>query len=342
MELVSPALIYLRWLIVRPGRKSTDEEVRAAMTELGLDYLSLEYIVKVRERLAPPVPFQPYDPLSTASRRFIIREGMLPIVAPDKDAKIALQLVRIPRAKEFIETALLTEAPRNALASYVTRFCGLQCTTKAIDIYRRLFWNTSRLDATQMRALLQYRVEMAGDNAEGASREKRALYAATKKASYTDPRRSASELPSSPISSMITLMRMGIMPNVGETSRIFENARSLAALKATEAASQDGPRDSHRALNYTLMVRHFTEVLETMAKPDEMLQSDLSRIALSTDNRPIPSIHELSDGKHTVDVVPLPEHHEQPGTDVDAGGSEGTGAGAGEAAGDNVSFPGSE
>lgn len=320
MRLRSPAEYYIKGLIVHPDNYS-DESIKEMLEERGLDALQTKYITRLRSRLSRPNPFRPSERKHAASYHFIMREGVYDLFIQDEAMKTAFRLLEMPRAKEFIETMLLSHAPAAAIASAIVRDQRMPCSPTAIERYKHYFWNIELLDASQMRALLNYRQESSGSDGENATREDRAEYQAAKKASWLDARRLAADLPYSPVTALMAQMRMGVMPSNHELAQTMILTRQFATMRTLEATMYGGERDSHRALNFSLVAKNMGEMLETVVKPDEALRQDLERIALRTDLRPIPSIHQLSDGKHTVELQPKEEADD--GTaPIEPGGSE--------------------
>lgn len=299
MYLRSPAEHFIKYLLLSPD-ECRDNEIFQKVEELGLDGISTKYIGRLRERLKPPNPFHPTDKGHMPSRAFLFKEGVDRMFLPDKDMKTALHLVGRPRVKEVIESTLLSGAPSEYVCSVLLRTQRTVCSPKALDLYEHYFWNLELLDSSQMRVLLQLRYNSLEGDSEGVQRMLKGAY-------YQDPRRVAAELPYSPTSTMLTQMRMGMQPGKGEVGIQMLDARRTAMLKAIEAVHRDGPMDSKRSLDYFQGARILTELLEVVVKPDQNLNEQLSAISLRTDTRPLPSLQELSAGKHTADLQPTKE-----------------------------------
>jgi hypothetical protein len=332
----SPAEFYLKYLIVRAANPSF-ETIGNIFDELELDIVGEDYFKRVLERTVKPTPFHPKDKLHTRSQRFILKEGIHDIFFPDEHMRMALKVLETARAKEFVEAMILSHAPDIAIADGVSSYRGLPCSSKAIQHYKHYFWNIELLDATQMRALLNYRQEVVGSEGENASKEDKALHRAAKRASYLDPRRLAADLPWSPMTALMSQMRMGTMPGKLELATILEMARTFSSIRAAEASLYGSKDDSYKAMNFSIVAKNMTDILEKVVKPDENLQEDLRRIALRNDERSVPSIFELSDGKHTVDLQPIKGSHDD---GLVTGRSEEEDGGGEEDPGGDVSFPG--
>lgn len=325
MKLRSPAELYIKYLICHPDKYKT-EVIKGYLQEHNIYDLGDDYIEEIRSRMVIPDPFRPQNKLHQKSHRFIIRENIHSLFHPTPDTKYALRFLDKPRVKEFIETMLLSHAPALAIAEQVKRM-GVFATQKSIEEYQKYFWNTKLLTATEFRVLLSMEFDQSIDEEKDNAHTK-AKKKALKKAGYLDSRKLAAELPNSPITALMAQMRMGVMPNKLELGTIIQSAQAMGSLKVLEAVMFGSPQDSSRALNYSIVVKNLTEVLESVVRPDEHLRDQLNAIALKTETSKLPSIHELSGGKHTADLLPThaKETYEpvEPGQDgsVDRGESD--------------------
>ena len=296
----SPAEFYLKYLVVHPANYSNDRIVDLCKRD-QLDPLSDEYLEQLRSSCVAPVPFYPKDPLHVKSQRFLYREKLQQLFIPDDDMRIALRLVKRSRAKEFTESMILAGAPLDRIAAALGPHRGFPASTRAVEYFKHYFWNTDLLDSTEMRALLQLRVPVAPENASDAVKKATTAYG---KAYKEDPRVLAAELPNHPLVAMMSQMRMGFMPRKVDLVGIIEAARTAATMRALEATFRDGPFDSKKALEFSTVAKTMSEMLETVVKPDERLREELSTIALKTEEGPVPYIHQLSGGSHTVEMSP--------------------------------------
>lgn len=311
MLLRSPAEYYYKFLVVHPDAYDTPS-IRQQVAERGIDWISDAYIDGLRRRLRVPEPFHPTDPSHSPSRRFVCDEQLLRLFIPDAEMRMAQSLLDVPRAREFVETMLLSHAPYEAIAKTVVRY-GQTCTKRAIEHYAHHFWNVDLLDSTQMKVLLQWRFErLAAEGGTSEAGSGTALANAGRRASYQDPRKLAAELPFSPFAALLVQMRMGVMPERIDVASRMLAVRDMATVRALESLHFTAPGDAARALNYVTAAKIMQELLETVQRPDEQLREQLSAIALRTDDRPVPSIHQLSAGQHTVDLQPTPEGSYEP------------------------------
>jgi len=297
----SPAEKYLKYLILQ-GLEA-DEVVTRAQKE-HLDPLGEWYIQELEEGLNPPHPFYPKDQYHWPSQQFLLKEGLLKLFFPDEHTKIAWKILRTPRAKEFVEAMTLSGAPSEMIRESLTFRKNFKCTPEAIDQYKKYFWNLEFVDSTETKALLSMRVDApAGSNDSDIQKQHKHL----KAASYNDPRKVAASLPCSPLTALMSQMRMGVMPKRVDVARVFEAVRFSAGLRAVEATMSGEQYASERTRDFMLASKLAGELLETVVRPEDQLINELSSIALKTDEAPIPTLRQLSGGEHTVSVLPMEE-----------------------------------
>jgi hypothetical protein len=323
MRLRSPAENYIKYLACHPDKLDTSV-IRNCLIDAGLDFISDGYIEGLRAKLRVPDPFFPGNPGHPASFGFIVHERINRMFQPDVATKMALELLAAPRAKEFVEAMLLAHVPPSAIASFVTKHRSVCCSVEALEVYTHYFWNIDLLDSTQMRVLLQLRIDTAADNVPELKDKKKVLT----NAYWKDPRKVAADLPYSPTTAMLAQMRLGMKPTKSEIALRMLETRDIAWIRAAEAAQQDGPGDSQKFLNYANGGRILEELLQMVVKPEDHLRDQLSAITLRTELKTVPSIHELSAGQHTTELAPIKdisnvEHESDPereSSHVDGGG----------------------
>lgn len=298
----SPCEYYLKFLAVHPDRY-TNDRIKAIIRRQQLDWIGDEYLEDLRAMTVPPEPFKPHDLTHSKSQRFLIREGIRHLFHSDEHMRVAQIILQRPKAKEFVESMLLSGAPPNAIAYGLTQQRNVRATPQGVELYKHYFFNVDLLDSTEMRATILLRSDPIAQGINPNDEEAGARAGAIKKAAWSDPRKVASELPSTPMAAMIAQIKLGMMPNNMDVAKVLESARAVAALRAMELATNGEARDAdRRAMNYMMVARIATEVLENVVKPDELMRKQLSSILLQTDQQPVPSIKELSAGNHTVDL----------------------------------------
>lgn len=299
MRLRSPAEFYIKYLACHPDKFTTDA-IKERLLDEGLDFISPKYIDGLRAKLKPPKPFHPTDQKHFPSYRFLLNERIDRIFHPDAAMQTAKEILARPRAKEFVESMMLVNAPLTAIAGFITRHRKIFCDVRALETYQHYFWNTDLLDSTQTRLLLQMRIDTVAE-AVPEFKDKKSLL---KSAYYKDPRTVAANLPYSPTSAMLTQMRMGIRPTRAEIALRMMEARDTAMIRAIEAVQTDGMGDDQKFMNYVNGGRILEELLQMVAKPEDALRKQLSSIGLRTELAPVQTVHSLTGGQHTVEIAP--------------------------------------
>lgn len=295
----SPAEFYLKYLIVHPvGYRN--EQIHEMCKKDQVDSLDDIYIERLRSTCVPPSPFYPQNKLHAKSQRFLLKEKIQLLFHSNEYSLEALKLLKVPRAKEFVEAMILSGAPAELIANALGTHRRFPCAAKTVELYCHFFWNIDLLDTTELRALLQLRAPAEKD----VPKEQKASAGIYQKAFRDDPRVVAANLPNSPIMALMSQMKMGVMPRNVNLSDIIITTRAVAAMRSLEAVMIGGPFDSRKALEYSLVAKNMGEMLETVVRPDEKLREELSSIALQTSRDQIPTIDSLSGGQHTVEMSP--------------------------------------
>lgn len=313
----SPAERYIKYLLLHP-QGYDNAQIKEMLEDVQLDYVSDRYVERLRGGLRPPTPFYPTDVRHSPSQRFLLEKGLTWVFRPDVAGQQAFKILERPRVKEFVEAMLTSGAPTAAIAAAATRQRGFSCNALTIARYKSFFWDTDLLDSTELRALLQLRVDSLASHPDA---QVQAQHGAVKRAYYNDARRAAAELPFSPLSALVAQMRMGLMPTRVDLAKVIEQGMNFAAIRVFEAASNNNKGDAVNAFNYALTLEKLAVVHEKVTKPEEDLHNELARIALRTEDVSIPSLQELSGGNHTIEVTPeeatydIDRHDRNPGDD---------------------------
>jgi hypothetical protein len=300
----SPAERYLKYLLL--SGLEPDEIIDRALFE-HLDPLGNWYLENLQEEMNPPDPFKPKDIEHVASQRYLLTSGVYRLFYPDRHTKIALKVLRTPRAKEYVEAMILSGAPDPVIEEALTHRKNFPSTVSSIKQYRYYFWDVELLDSTELRALLDIRAAAcSGSNDSDIQNQ----FSAYRNSFFNDPRRVAARLPSSPVTAMMAQMRMGVMPVKVDMAKVFELVRAAAGLRAVEAAMSGEIHASEKARDFMLSAKLAGELLETVVRPEEQLINELATIALKTEDAPIPTLQELQ-GEEGIYGVPE-EEHERP------------------------------
>jgi hypothetical protein len=291
--------MYLKYMLLHPKRFS-DTVILEACEYAQLDALGVTYLRRLRLSLRPPAEFHPFDEYHWPSQQYLLEQGLHRIFFPDKRGKKAFELLRKPRAKEFIEAMAMLNAPTAAVARIVTRDKGVPCVAQDIDTYLSFFWDLSLVDSTEMRALIKLRVSHSQFSGEDVEAQMEALQGTY----WGDARKIASDLPSSPWSAMIAQMRMGLMPEHVDLGQATKGILNVLVAKIMESACGSGARDAERVVAYTTALKALREVESTLAPPEELLRKQMAALGVRTNDERIPTILEVTAGNHTTQMLP--------------------------------------
>lgn len=300
----SPAENYYKYLVVHPDAYDNGF-IRGSATDLGLDYLGDWYIQWLRQRMRPPMPFRPEDVRHHASQKFLIREGLTQVFIPNADMAKAYKILAKPRWRELVETLLISHAPHDAIVHGLRVRYNCSAELEAIRLYKHYFWDVDMLDSTELRALLDMRFTGVLEN--NSEKEKMVQVAALSRARHSDPRVVAARMPSSPLSSMVAQLQMGVMPRVMPTAEIIEATMNVAGIRALEAVTNGGPNGAQMGQSFSAIVETMLRVKDAVVNPEAGLREDLRKIGVATTPTKVPTLHQLSAGRHTVNVHPDPK-----------------------------------
>ena len=299
----SPCEYYIKYLLVHPDDYG-DEEVEELLRTQQLDNIGMEYLELLRASCPHPMPFYPFDEMHFRSQRFLIREGIRGLFVTTSHVECAMKLLQLPRAKEFIETSLICRSLPAWIAAVLSRKMGIPATQESIDIYKHFFFNVDLVDSHELKTIIRKRVEMV----DVYDPHQSVLKTLAWKTGFSDPRRVSAEMSIAPLAGMMNEVRLGLMPTNVELSKVATTTRLVATVGCLEGLMRGERPDRCRDLAQTAKLMH--EMLETIGDPESDLQESLRALALQTEAEPIPSIHQLSAGHHTVDVQPINEHEE--------------------------------
>jgi hypothetical protein len=295
----SPCEYYIKYLALRPERYTT-VQMKVMLERQKLDALHVQYIERVRASLQPPDPFYPLDPAHTRSQRFLITEQVQALFRREAAARNALTILETPRAREFAEAAILAGAPHLAIARVLKNSFKTPATEAGVELFRHFFWNIDLLDSSDVRILLNLRIDLAEDHPDPEVAQQ---YKAMKKAYWKDPRVVAADLPSSPLAAMAAQMRMGIMPAGVQLQKVLDTLRLASSLKAVEVTMAGGRGSAQEATLFMTAAKIANEMLENMAKPEDELKQQIQTLRLRAKEGAIPHVHQLTKGNHTVDLM---------------------------------------
>jgi len=271
--------------------KLGDKAIVSLLQRQRLDWISADYLAGLRPKLYPPTPFRPTDRYHNPSQTFLVKAGLQDLFLKAPPVVRAMKVLDKPRIKEFIETMTLSGAPHASIALSVEKQWGLSFGLAALQAYLKYFWDLEVLETSEVKVLLYQRFHGAhlGSLASGAE------------AAYkTDPRKAALDLPHSPVSAMLSQLRMGFMPRSEDLRNVLEHARAAAALRAYESTMSGGAFSSKVSYEFSATVEKLGQILEQIVNPDDQLHEHLRAIRLRVNQAPkAKGLFELSAGNHS-------------------------------------------
>lgn len=300
----TPCEFYLKYLLVHPDNYSVDD-IKLALREHQLDFPGDIPVNRLRERLVKPTTFRPYDKRHSGTFRFLVKEGIYHLFHPNEEMRAAIFLLKRPRAKEMIEAMTIACDP-NSFILHRLKTMGIKVPEKALQRYLFYFWNLELVDRTELHALMQMRVSsmsLDGDDVASTLRHK-----AMQRAAYNDPRMVALNSPVPTFAGIFNQMRAGYMPPPIDLPTVMSRVREIMILRSAESGLDRGPMSARNSLDFTGAAKNVHELLEAIGTPDDELKRDLTSLLMAHDSASVPTIHQLTQGDHTVDVQPTTEH----------------------------------
>lgn len=296
----SPCEFYIKALLVDPEGYTTEQILDRLYAE-GLDPIGVSYISAVRLNMAvTPTPFCPNDKTHRLSRRFLLAEGIYDYFHQEDAFKIARNMLKAPKVKEYLETMLILGVPAERIAVGARKHGAPYCTPEAVTMYAHYYWCMDMVDSVQARALLEARVYTYERSSDvGVKR----LGEAVKKASWHDPRRAAAKMPSSPFSAVVAQIQMGYLPSAADKKKVLEVINTLLLARAYEKVLENGQDMPAQLQSLAGAIEAFDRVGEKLATPDSALREQLNSLAIATTTTSLPLIGTLTGGQHTKDLV---------------------------------------
>jgi hypothetical protein len=209
----------------------------------------------------------------------------------------ASRILITPQAKEVVETMLITSASPEWI-SHALKRKSVNATPLAIVRYAHYFFDTKMVDADQLRTLINIRsIREPTTDVDEQNYNSQFSYA-----HRAGNRMSAAGSPIAALGTLLSTMRLGIMPSQVDISKLAIAARSASLVGAIESALAKKPEMTR---DYSLAAKMLTEVIEQLGNVDDDLQQGLARLMLATDDRPLPNLKQLSGGEHTLDLQPI-------------------------------------
>jgi len=284
----SPAEYYLRYLLVHPD-DYPDDQIREMCLQLGLPFLGMPYLQRLRDSMVRPLPFRPQDLAHAASYRFLLRERLFWLFHPDDAMRAANQMLQLPRLKEAIETLLITRAPYNYIAMVLASRERRQCAPLAVQRFAEHYFNVDLVDTTELRALIEVR---SSYGAASTDPDETALAGAFATEHRKDPRRTVARMPSPTLGTMLTSLRLGYMPANVQLANMV-GATRLSAVAASLNAVMSGAAAEARDL--ALVAKAMHEIMVDVGSSVDEMHEDLARLMLRTETSEVPTLASLPD-----------------------------------------------
>lgn len=301
----SPCEVYLKFLVTNPENMSVDR-IRENIKSCHLDYPSDEYVLGLREQLSPPSIFRPNERTHAQSFNFLLRHKLIGFYHVDDASMLAHRyMLQSARAKELIETSTIAGDTPAAIANRL-KAMNIPSTSEAIQRYQLYYWNLSLVDSVELNALLQMRYTrdgVGGANDGELSPYQKLQKNAMKEASYKDPRITMARIASTPVAGILNQMREGFMPTRADVSKMASALRVAAIARAFEGILEQRP-DAISIQSYALTAKLMSEVIESVGDPSAGLQKQLQQLSVRTDTERVPTLLQLSAGRHTTDLGP--------------------------------------
>lgn len=292
----SPCDFYLKYLCTHPDQY-TDSAIRSLIKLQQLDFMGMAHLKRLRVSCEPPNPFYPEDVRHHESQRFLTKERIYQLYHPDDDTVIAIKLLDHPRGKELVES-ILTAGGDPLWACAMLKKIPYKATPRSIQLYRHFYFNTDLVNNTELRAILGMR---ASFEASSGDPDERAYKFAFNRAARSNVTSLMASAPSSPFAHVLNLMRLGMMPSGLELTRVASVTRMAAVVRSMESTMLG---QAEKARDFALTGKIINELMESVGDVSGDLQRNMMNLALDTDASEVPSIAQLTEGRHTVDMIP--------------------------------------
>jgi hypothetical protein len=176
-----------------------------------------------------------------------------------------------------------------------------------VNRYRFFLFNVNSVDMTELRVALRMRttyVEPTGDLYEERVR------AEMTRMGHRDSRRLVAEHQSPPVASLMNQMRLGFFPKGLELTNLVQSTFAACLAQANTRAHSGGPTAAAETREFITSAGLLLEMIHDLGSPDAALQKDLQSFILQTEQSPVPYVHELTQGQHTVDLAPIKDPEE--------------------------------
>ena len=297
--LSSPAWRFFTFLLVDG---LGDDDVRVKLADLGLDPGDSGYVGRLRNNLKISARAKRSDRQRADSRAVKERLGLAALFDDAEGAKRAMALLTDRRAREVAEALIIAGAPEKAIAMAVAPIRA-DVTPGTVHAFAKSFFDITEFTRGDLRVVFELRADR---EIECARRESAAAAVAVTRRWRFDARRVALDLPQGAPFAQVALLAAGVDVHTHDPAALLRRIRDRAVLRATERVHRHTRRDAQTCLTYIEIGLRTTELIERVQDPQDHLLDELRRVALTTSDRRVPSIHELAgNGQFTTDVGPV-------------------------------------
>lgn len=281
--MATPAQRFVEFLILAGEDTGTVVE---RLRGQGLDQLEPGDVDRVRQRLDPPTPFNPWDRCSVHTQQYLAGLGVRGCFHPGPEQRCAAELLEKPRAREMLEAALISGGSER-WTSALLRNRDIMLNPRSVAAYRRTYFDVDAATLPELRRAVSARVPVSERG------DLRVLALGTR---------------GSPLAQMMLLLRLGSLPSNVELTKLVKATQCAATASTLEATLAGRPR---RARSLAAVAATMTSIIESVGDPEGEFAEELNRLVVVTNEHVPPLVHEL--GAHTTDVMP---HEESRGEQV--------------------------
>lgn len=278
----SPAQVYLRYLLSHPD-KHNNAHVKKRCRKEHIYFVDDDYLDELREDMVIPEPFRPKDRRHKPSMDFLRVEGIYGLWFRTKAVADALKILRKARVKETIEAMLVLHVPYSGIVYGLSTKHNESISEAAVDMYYHHFWNLGMLTTVEVRQACRKSEKV--EPQYGSNHLVR-----------SSPRVIASEMPSSPISAALVLMRLGFVPEKVDVFKLLPELAEVVALKAYETVLVGGKDSAAAVFQYARTLEIIYDLKNKMTPPEEELTKMMQNVTLETKKIQTPTIHQLTGG----------------------------------------------
>lgn len=141
---------FVKVLLADEGAGQTSEWLSRKLMGLGLPPLQPDQFDEIRQSFRPPRFFNPRDPTSRESVRFLRQEAIHGYFYPDKAMQEALDILHDQLLRDRLETVLLGRHEPADAARLVNKALGCRVSHAAVALYKHYFFDVSKMSTEDL------------------------------------------------------------------------------------------------------------------------------------------------------------------------------------------------